>query len=100
MSGLIAGYEDIRTGRHRVFILHAHLVVMTRYRHRVFDERHLEPLEEIMRNICAGFEVTLEEFNGEPNHVHLLVNFPAAGSVGGAPIFVLHQYVDQQNQPA
>lgn len=29
-----------------------------------------------MRSVCADFECTLVEFNGENNHVHLLVNFP------------------------
>lgn len=67
---------DIRTGRHCVFILHAHLVFITKYRHPVFAGRHLERLEEIMRDVCADFECSLAEFNGEASHVHLLVNFP------------------------
>jgi len=29
-----------------------------------------------MRNVCTDFECELAEFNGESNHVHLLVNFP------------------------
>ena len=29
-----------------------------------------------MRAVCTDFEVELAEFNGESNHVHLLVNFP------------------------
>jgi putative transposase len=33
-------------------------------------------MEEIMRVVCADFETELVEFNGENNHVHLLVNFP------------------------
>jgi putative transposase len=33
-------------------------------------------MEQIMRNVCADFECELVEFNGEANHVHLLVNFP------------------------
>jgi putative transposase len=33
-------------------------------------------MEEIMRAVCADFETELVEFNGEHNHVHLLVNFP------------------------
>ncbi len=98
--------------------------------------------EEIMRDVCADFEVELKEFNGESNHVHLLVSFPPkvalpklvnslkgvssrytrrkfpelerhywraqrlwsgsyfAGSVGGAPLSVVRQYLEQQNRPA
>jgi putative transposase len=134
--------SDIRTGRHCVFVLHAHLVFVTKYRHPVFADRHLERLEAIMRDVCADFEVQLEEFNGESNHVHLLVSFPPkvalsrlvnslkgvssrrmrqefpdlrshyyranrlwsgsyfAGSVGGAPLTALRQYIEQHNRPA
>ena len=132
--------SEIRAGRHCVFLMHAHLVFITKYRGRVFDGEHLTKLEEIMRDICQQFEVELVEFNGETDHVHLLVNFPPkvaisklvnslkgvssrklklhfpelhkvawksdvlwspsyfAGSVGGAPIEVLRQYIEQQNR--
>lgn len=135
-------YSGIRTGRHCVFLLHAHLVFVTKYRHRVFTGTHLTRMEEIMRSVFADFETQLTEFNGENNHVHLLVDFPPkiavsklvnslkgvsarrmrqefpelarhyyrenklwsgsyfAGSVGGAPISVLRQYIEQQYRPA
>jgi putative transposase len=54
----------------------AHLVFVTKFRHQVFTGRHLARLEEIMRDVCADFEAELTEFNGEGQHVHLLVNFP------------------------
>jgi putative transposase len=137
----MADHGDIRTGRHCVFALHAHLVFVTKFRHRVFTDRHLGRMEQIMRDVCADFETELAEFNGEANHVHLLVNFPPkvalsrlvnslkgvssrrmrqdfpelaqhyyrasklwsgsyfAGSVGGAPLSVLRQYIEQQNRP-
>jgi len=72
----MASYDEIRTGRHCVFVLHAHLVFVTKYRHRVFADQHLRRMEEIMRAVCADFECELVEFNGEDNHVHMLVNFP------------------------
>ncbi len=91
--------------------------------------------------MCVSFEAELVEFNGEADHVHLLVNFPPkvsvsrlvnslkgvasrrlkqmhpeliksaymknalwspsyyAGSVGGAPIAVIRQYIEQQTKP-
>ena len=49
---------------------------MTKFRHKVFGDRHLERMEEIMRAVCADFDTELVEFNGENNHVHQLVNFP------------------------
>jgi putative transposase len=52
------------------------LVFVTKYRHAVFTAAHLERLEAILRAVCADFECDLVEFNGEANHVHLLVRFP------------------------
>ena len=125
-----------------MFLLHAHLVFVIRYRHPVFTARHLERMEEIIRDVCRDFECELAEFNGEASHVHLLVRFPPegrpvlacqqpqgrvlataapgvpgpapsplagepaaygsyfAGSVGGAPVTVLRQYIEQQDGPA
>jgi putative transposase len=72
----MAEIEGIRTGRHRVFALHTHLGSITKFRHKVFGARPLARMEEITRAVCADFETELVEFNGENNHVHLLVNFP------------------------
>ncbi|GAA3104748.1 IS200/IS605 family transposase [Streptosporangium carneum] len=52
------------------------MVFVTKYRHPVFTGTHLERVEQIMREVCSDFETELAEFNGESNHVHLLVNFP------------------------
>ncbi|EQD40526.1 Transposase IS200-like protein, partial [mine drainage metagenome] len=38
-------------------------------------------MEEVMANVCSDFECELVEFNGEAEHVHLLVNFPPKVSV-------------------
>lgn len=42
----------------------------------VFEARHLDRMEQVLRDVCADFETELVEFNGENNHVHLLVSFP------------------------
>ena len=73
--------QKIRTGRHCTFVMHVHLVFVTRFRHKVFTDAHLVRMEEIMRSVCADFESELVEFNGEDNHVHLLVNFPPKAAV-------------------
>jgi REP element-mobilizing transposase RayT len=44
-------YGDIRTGRHCVFVLHAHLVFVTKYQHEVFTGDHLTRREAIMREV-------------------------------------------------
>ena len=67
---------DLRRGRHVVFNLHVHLVFVTKYRRGVFDDAMLTRCEEIMRDVCQSFEAELREFNGEGDHVHLLVHYP------------------------
>lgn len=54
----------------------ADLVFVTKYRHDVFTGEHLKALERIFSDVCASFDCRLEEFNGETDHVHLLVSFP------------------------
>jgi putative transposase len=131
----------VRTGRHVECHLHAHLVFLTKYRRGALTGPMLVRCEEIMREVCADFEVELREFNGQDGHVHLLVHYPPkialsklvnslkgvsarllrkefgthvhdhqsggrfwsgsyfAGSVGGAPLTVVKQYIEQQNRP-
>jgi putative transposase len=135
---------DIRTGRHVVFLMHVHLVFTTKRRGRVLTATHLDRLKTIFASICADYDVNLDEFNGERDHVHLLVTYPPkvriselvnslkgvssrrlkqefpeikafwsvrksrgvlwtpsyfAGSVGGAPLSVLKQYIENQRRP-
>lgn len=68
--------QDIRHGRHCVFILHIHLVFVTKYRRDVFTKAILDDLKETFASVCADFEADLVEFDGEDDHVHLLVNYP------------------------
>lgn len=69
--------NDIRHGRHCVFKMHVHLVFVTKYRRGVFTKVILGDLQEILANVCADFEAELVEFDGEDDHVHLLVNYPS-----------------------
>jgi putative transposase len=117
------------------------LVFVTKYRHGALTDPVLVRCEEVMRQVCADFEAELREFDGEDDHVHLLVHYPPkvqlsklvnslkgvssrllrkeygehvnrypwggrlwsgsyfAGSVGGAPISVLRQYIEDQKRP-
>lgn len=71
----------IRTGRHCVFNMHVHLVFVTKYRKRVFTPEALATLKPIFEKICADSEAVLEAFNGETEHVHLLIAYPPKVSV-------------------
>jgi len=72
---------DIRHGRHCVFMMHVHLVFVTKYRRFTFSDRVLSFLEDVFRVVCEKFEAELVEFEGEGDHVHLLVNYPPKVSV-------------------
>lgn len=56
---------------------HAHLVFVTKYRRGALTDAILTDCEAVMRKVCDDFGVTLDEFNGEDDHVHLLIRFPA-----------------------
>ncbi len=118
---------DIRRGRHCVFLMHVHQVFVTKYRRQIFDHDATEKLRTYFSNVCADFEAELVEMDGEPDHVHLLINYPPTGrllrrdrpdiavryyykgvlwspgyfasSCGGAPISVIRQYIEQQQTP-
>jgi putative transposase len=67
---------DIRTGRHCIFILHVHLVFVTKYRKKVFEQKHVNYLREIFSNVCKDFGAEFVEMEGIADHVRLLVNYP------------------------
>lgn len=68
--------QDIRHGRHCVFALHAHLVFVTKWRRGVFRQEHFDHMESVLQSVCSKAGAELVEFNGESDHVHLLVNYP------------------------
>ena len=73
--------QDIRRGRHCVSLIHVHLVFVTKYRREVLTKAILDDLRPIFASVCADFESALVEFDGEHDHVHLLVNYPPKVSV-------------------
>ena len=133
---------EIQKSRHATHLLHAHLVFVTKYRYNVLTGEHIEYLRGIFKETMEEMGGTLEEFDGERNHVHLLIQYPPkwsisiivnnlkgrssrllrrdmpdvkkkywgdgsalwhrsyfAGSVGGAPLEIVKQYIQQQNTP-
>ena len=68
--------SEIRAGQHCVFNMHVHLVFVTKYRRNIFDQAVLAEMRKICENVCSDFAATLVEFEGEADHVHLLVNYP------------------------
>jgi putative transposase len=67
---------DYRTGRHVIYMLHVHLVFVTKYRRDVLSDLAIRDLHRIFAKVCRDFEAELVECGGEDDHVHLLVNYP------------------------
>ncbi len=72
---------EIRHGRHCVFLMHVHLVFVTKYRKGVFTKEILDDLRLVFHEIAKDFNSDLIEFDGEHDHVHLLVNYPPKVSI-------------------
>jgi len=59
---------------HAVYKLNYHLVLVTKYRHQCINQDMLVRLREIFDEQCKNWSIELLEFNGESDHVHLLLN--------------------------
>ena len=68
--------NQIRRGRNCIFLLHVHLVFVTKYRKSVLKKKHLEYIKKVIEYLCENQNCDLKEFNGEQDHVHLLINYP------------------------
>ena len=73
--------NDLRRGRYVVYNLHVHLVFVAKYRRKVFTKEILDDMRGILESVCTDFEAQLVEFEGEDDHVHLLVNYPPKVSI-------------------
>ena len=60
---------------------HVHLVFVTKCRREVFTKQILKELKEIFSSVCTDLEASLTEFEGEGDHVHLLIEYPPKVSV-------------------
>ncbi len=65
---------SLRRSSHAVYCIHLHIVLVTKYRRQVITSQILQRLEQIISELCQEQKNILLEFNGESDHVHLLVN--------------------------
>lgn len=63
---------DLDTNNHSVFRLNYHLVLCVKYRRKVIDDRISERLKEIFIKIAPKYNIILEEWNHDIDHIHLL----------------------------
>ena len=95
--------SDLRHDRHCVFKMHVHLVFVTKYRRNVFTKEVLDDLKIFFEKVCVDFEAELVEFDGEDDHVHLLVNYPpkvAVSSLVNSLKGVSSRMIRKKNYPS
>ena len=64
-----------RSSHRSVFNLTVHMIFVTKYRRKVINEQMLLELETVFKSVLKAWHCQLIEFNGKPDHVHLLVSF-------------------------
>ena len=60
------------TNNHSVFMLHYHLIMCVKYRNKVIDHIISDRLKEIFVRIAPAYNIMLEEWNHDTDHVHIL----------------------------
>jgi len=69
-------FPDFRKERHSVSHLVCHLVFVTKYRRKVFDDVAIEWLQAHFTKVCEGLDWRLLACDGEADHIHVLVEYP------------------------
>ena len=63
---------ELRSNNHSVFAIHFHLILVVKYRRKVINDEISERLKEIFRYIQSNYNIALEEWNHDIDHVHIL----------------------------
>ena len=58
------------TNNHSVVMLHYHLIMYIKYRNEVMDDTISNRLKEIFVKIAPTYNITLEEWNHDIDHVY------------------------------
>ena len=63
--------------RTNVYDFHFHLVIVTKYRKRIFTntQRH-DDIINIFKNIAKNKGITIEHIEAMPEHIHMMISFP------------------------
>ncbi|KYC38910.1 transposase [Scytonema hofmannii PCC 7110] len=64
----------MRKGSHAIFNIQLHIVFVTKYRHKIINEAMLASIRNTLTRVCEKNKCMLKEFNGESDHVHLLLD--------------------------
>ena len=63
---------ELDNNNHSVFLMHYHLVLVIKYRQKVIDQPISEKLKAIFARIAPAYNINLQEWNHDIDHVHIL----------------------------
>lgn len=63
---------ELDNNAHSVFLLYYHLVLVVKYRRKVFDDDVSNRAKEIFEYISPNYNITLQEWNHDKDHTHIL----------------------------
>lgn len=63
---------QLYTNNHSVFLLHYHLVLVVKYKREVINNDISGRLKEIFEKISPNYNITIEEWEHDNNHIHVL----------------------------
>ena len=66
-------HTKLNTRGHAAFSLYYHLVLTTKYRHKCLTEEMRARMRGLITDVLSTWRCELVEFNGEQDHVHLLL---------------------------
>ena len=68
------GYYSMEfdSNAHSVFLLNYHLILVVKYRRKVFDDTISERAKEIFSRIAPNYNISLQEWEHDEDHVHIL----------------------------
>ena len=63
---------ELDTNAHSVFSLHYHLILVTKYRKKVFDDEVSNRARELFEAIAPNYKIEVLEWNHDQDHIHVL----------------------------
>ena len=64
--------KKLDSNAHSVFLLYYHLIMVVKYRRKVIDDSVSARAREIFEYITPNYGITLEEWNHDIDHVHVM----------------------------
>ena len=62
----------LSTNSHSVFLLNYHLVLVVKYRRKIFDDQISERAKEIFEYIAPTYKIQVVEWNHDEDHIHVM----------------------------